>query len=354
MNYEINPYAYKNIFAVPSSVVDDNIRLANVVQLKVMLYMLRHPQQELSCEAVAEAIGSNRMDVEDAMVFWCERGLLIKNKEQAKPLLHIESVSQVKLEPTAQAEVKLPEKATPKISDIPISRPSYEQIATRLQECKEFADLFAEAQQALGKTIGYDGQSVLIMMHDSYGLPFEVILMAVEYSVSQKKTGFSSIAKIGKAWSEKGIDTLEGAMEYIEEHNIINETWNKLRTLTDISNRTPTEKQRRMLTCWVKEYGYDADMIYYAYEESVDRTGKMSLPYMDKIIKNWHEKGVKTPMDIQKEKAKWVEQRESQRPQKKSKQAKETPGLLKDEPSYDMDAFTKKAIGLKYQKPNSN
>lgn len=358
MDYKINPYAYQNIFAVPSGVVDDNIRLASALQLKLMLYMLRHSGEDLDTETIAKAIGYDKIDVEDAMIFWRERGLLIKNEGEAKPLLHIEGVSEIRLEPTNDTAptVSVPKKAEVKVSDIPISRPSFEQIAARLQECKEFSDLFAEAQQALGKTIGYDGQSVLIMMHDSYGLPFEVILMAVEYSVSQKKTGFSSIAKLGKLWMEKGIDTLEGAMEFIEEHNIVNETWNKLRSLTDISNRTPTEKQRRMLSCWTKEYGYDADMIYYAYEESVDRTGKMSLPYMDKIIKNWHDKGVKNPMDIQKEKAKWLEEKESKSKttQSKSTKAKNTPNLLQDEPSFDMDAFTKKSIGLKYQKPSSN
>lgn len=346
MDYKINPFAYKNIFAVPAALVDDNIRLASVLQLKVMLYILRHGEENLSYDSISDALGYDKTDIEDAMIFWAERGLLTKDGKEPENILHIESVSEVKIEPTPQKEIR-------KASDIPISRPSYEQIAIRLQECKEFADLFAEAQKALGKTIGYDGQSVLIMMHDSYGLPFEVILMAVEYAVSQKKSGFSSIAKIGKNWSELGIDTLEGAMEYIEEHNIVNETWHKLRSLTDISNRIPTEKQRRMLTCWVKEYGYDADMIYYAYEESVDRTGKMSLPYMDKIIKNWHEKGVKTPMDIQREKARWLEEQENNKPKKKAPD-KNVPALLRDEPSYDVDAFTKKAIGLKFTKPKSN
>ena len=348
MNYKINPYAYKNIFAVPAEVVDDNIRLASVLQLKVMLYMLRHSDSEPSPEQIASALGYDKTDVEDAMIFWSERGLLTKENEEARPLLHIESVSEVKLEPTPT-----PSGEVRKVSDIPISRPSHEQIATRLQECKEFSDLFAEAQKVLGKTIGYDGQSVLIMMHDSYGLPFEVILMAVEYSVSQKKSGFSSIAKIGKLWHENGIDTLEGAMEYIEEHNIVNETWNKLRSLTDITNRVPTEKQRKLLTCWIKEYGYGADMIYYAYEETINATGKMSLPYMDKIIKNWHEKGVKTPLDIQREKAKWQEEREKKLPQKNAPK-QNIPTMLRDEPSYDADAFMKKAIGLKYKKTNSD
>lgn len=353
MNFEINPYAYKSIFAVPASVVDDNIRLASVLQLKVLLYMLRHSDKNLTGEDIASALSIDKADAEDAMIFWQERGLLIKSDESAKPLLQIESTTDITLTkdtPYPAEEVKPQPK---KMSDIPISRPSLEQISARIQECEEFSGLFAEAQAALGKTIGYDGQSVLIMMHDSYGLPFEVILMAVEYSVSQQKTGYSSIAKLGKLWSEQGIDTLEGAMEYIEEHNSVNEVWNKLRSLTDISNRTPTSKQRGYLVAWVKEYGYDEQIIYYAYEESIDRTGKMSMPYMDKIIRNWYEKGVKTPMDIQREKAKWQEEREKKLPKKKQSN-KNVPSLLRDEPSYDADAFMKKAIGLKYKKTTND
>ena len=348
MSFEINPYAYKSIFAVPTSVVDDNIRLASVLQLKVLLYMLRHSEENLTGEDIASALSLDKADTEDAMIFWQERGLLVKSDETAKPLLHIEATTDV----TITKAPENPAQVQKKVSDIPLSRPSHEQIAARLQECKEFSGLFAEAQATLGKTIGYDGQSVLIMMHDSYGLPFEVILMAVEYSVSQKKTGFSSIAKLGKLWSEQGIDTLESAMEYIEEHNAVNETWNKLRSLTDITNRTPTSKQRGYLVAWVKEYGYDENIIYYAYEESVDRTGKMSMPYMDKIIRTWHEKGVKTPMDIQREKARWQEEREKKLPKKNSSKDN-TPTLLRDEPSYDLDAFTKKAMGLKFKK-NTN
>ena len=106
------------------------------------------------------------------------------------------------------------------------------------------------------------------------------------------------------------------------------------------------------LAMLLKEYGYDENIIYYAYEESIDRTGKMSLPYMDKIIRNWYEKGVKTPMDIQREKARWQEERDKKLPDKKSAK-NNTPTLLRDEPSYDLDAFTKKAMSLKHKK-NTN
>lgn len=346
MNFEINPVSYRKVIAVPSVIVDENIRLASNVQLKVILYFLAHADEELNAQKIAEALFFQKEDVEDALIFWCERGVL--NRKDSAFIQPKDEVITITAEPLA-AEERIEPKSEKKVSDIPISRPSHEQVAKRLEECREFCDLFAEAQASLGKTIGYDGQSVLIMMHDSYGLPFEVILMAVEYAVSQKKTGFSSIAKIGRIWHENEIDTLEGAMEYIEEHNVINETWNKLRSLTDIANRTPTEKQRRYLVAWIKEYGYNADIIYYAYEESIDNTGKMSMPYMDKIIRTWHENGVKTPMDIQKEKMKWQERKATASGDGKKKSTAET----KKQTSYDLDAYTKKAIGLKYKKKAS-
>ncbi len=345
MTFEINPLAYKDIVPLPKAIIEDNLNLANLVQLQVILYIFANQGQEISTEKIASVLIRPTLDdVEDALFFWTERGLLIKKGDAPTPVKVAEETVTAPTPSPEASTVTVPEK---KVSPLPISRPSHEQIAVRLNECSEFAALFAEVQTVLGKTIGYDGQSVLIMMHDSYGLPFEVILMAVEYAVSQKKTGFSSIAKIGRTWSELEIDSLEGAMEYIEEHSVINETWNKLRSLTDITNRTPTSKQRGYLVKWVKEYGYNADMIYYAYEEAIDRTGKMSMPYMDKIISNWHESGVKNPADMQKAKERWAENQQSRHGKEDSKKV---PPKSESDASYDLDAFTKKAVGLKYKK----
>ena len=126
--------------------------------------------------------------------------------------------------------------------------------------------------------------------------------------------------------------------------------WHKLRLLTDITNKRPTQKQFGYLTAWIKEYGYDANMIFYAYEECIDRTGKMSMPYMDKIITSWHKNGVKTPLDIAEERKKWQES------QKKTsaKKEKEKPGHEKREASYDIDRFLQKSVDLVYDKNDKN
>ncbi|MBR5437638.1 MAG: hypothetical protein IKV21_01845, partial [Clostridia bacterium] len=78
MEYKINPMAFTGIFPVPNSLVDDNIRLASVVQLKVLLYMLRHSNDGMAeSENIASALSLDTEDVKDAMIFWAERGLLL-------------------------------------------------------------------------------------------------------------------------------------------------------------------------------------------------------------------------------------------------------------------------------------
>lgn len=352
MNYKINPLAFTGIFAVPTAVVDENIRLASALQLKTLLYMLRHSNgNSISLSDISKAIGHDEEDINDALIFWTERGITLKDGSApvasvSTPAKPAETYAPVATE--VPAVTASPSAPTKKVEEIPVTKPDLDQVAARLQESEELRLLFNEAQNILGKTIGYDGQSTLIMMHDSYGLPVEVILMAIEYNKAKGKTGFAAISRTGREWSELEIDSIEAAIEYIEEHNIVDETWHKLRSMTEITNKNPTQKQKRFLTAWTKEYGFNADMIYFAYEEAIDNTGKASFEYMDKVLASWYKNAVKTPQDIQREKLKWQQQKASLAPKKDTKQ--KPPGERR-EPTFDVSEFTKKAVGIKYVPP---
>ncbi|MBE6785659.1 MAG: DnaD domain protein [Ruminococcaceae bacterium] len=349
MNYKINPLAFTGIFAVPTAVVDDNLRLASALQLKTLLYMLRHATDtDITLADISRATGYDEADIDDALIFWAERGLLVKG--DSAPVVPVTAPKQAEASPaTAAPAAPSPAQTVKRVEEIPVTKPSHEQVAARLQESEQLRLLFAEAQNILGKTVGYDGQSTLIMMHDSYGLPVEVILMAIEYNKNKGKTGFAAISKTGREWSELEIDSIEGAIEYIESHNVVDEAWQKLRSMTEITNKNPTQKQRRMLTAWTKEYGFSTDMIYFAYEEAIDNTGKISFEYMDKVLSSWHRNAVKTPQDIQREKIKWQQQKAKAAPAKSIKQ--KPPGERR-EPTFDVSAFTKKATNIKYVPPS--
>ena len=57
MDYNVNPMAFMSgIFPVPDVLVDENIRLASVVQLKVILYILRHSKEKITKEGLEKAV----------------------------------------------------------------------------------------------------------------------------------------------------------------------------------------------------------------------------------------------------------------------------------------------------------
>lgn len=295
MDFMVNPLKWNNSFAVPSEVVDKHIRLAGSVQLKVLLWMMRHSAEEKNMDEMSKDLGVSVADCSDALTFWSEMGLLVAEDKTFAP----EKVAEKVPEPVAEIKKQETKRILPEIEAI---KPTAQQIAARGDESEEIRFLFNEAQMRLGKTIGHDGQAVLLMMHDSYGLPVEVIVTIIEYCVSVGKTSTSYIAKIGKDWGEREIDSLEKADEVINELKASDEMWGEFRLRTGVSTPRPTTAQMKYLNRWKNEYGFTMDMIFLAYEETANNIQKMSFQYMDRILKNWFENGLRTPADVAKAK----------------------------------------------------
>lgn len=317
MSYSVNPSSWGAIFPVPASIVDDHIRLAGAIQLKVLLWLLRHISEGIDTDKASEALGISRADTEDALYYWIEAGIIIedgKTPELSSPSQKIE-------------KEKLPLQKT--LPELPYIKPNMEQILTRSAEDPDLQFMFSEAQLKLGKTIGHDGQSTLLMMHDRYGLPIEVILMIVEYCSSVGKNSFSYIAKVGRDWGEREIDTIEKADEQITVLKSGNTLFSKLRELTGISNPKPTSTQLEFLNAWKNELKYDIEIIYLSYEEMANNCSRLSFPYMDKVLRNWKKEGVASPEDIKK-------LREKRASRRASKGDEQSPA------SYDIDIFARK------------
>lgn len=348
MEFKINPASMATMFPLPSAVVDENIRLASAVQLKALIYFFRKQLsgETVTCQDIADATGYDKEDITDAMIFWQERGIVMRDVAAKEIVAEVKKASEEKPEKIKNKKETKEAKETKEITvqEIPVSKPSHEQIAVRCQECAEFRALFQEAQTKLGRTLGYEGQATLIMLHDSYGLPMEVILMLIEYAKTKGKTGNANLANLGKIWAENEIDTLESAESYIEEQTGTDGLWREFKQLSGVKNTNPTTKQRRFFNVWSKEYGFGVDMIYTAYEICIDNTEKMNLEYMDKILKSWYEKGVKTPVDVEKDREQFALSK------KKTAKTKEVKTEKKADCSYDLGAFEKKAVGLKYKK----
>ncbi len=289
MGIMVNPGAWNSIFAVPSCVADEHLKKANGQQLKVLLFVMRHNNENIDVEAVAAGTGMSGADVKDAMQYWVEVGLL-SNDGNFK-------------------ETKNVNTGTEKLLELPDVVPTYDQVAARTLESPELRFLFNEAQMRLGKTIGYADQAKLLMIHDCYGLPVEVILTIIEYSVSEGKVSMKYIEKVAKDWAEKEVNTLEAADEYIKQIHSEKKLWNEFKSMFSVDTPNYTDKRMSYVIRWRKEWKQSPELIYYAYEQTVNATNKFSFEYMNKILENWYNSGIKSPADAIKASKEYKEQK---------------------------------------------
>ena len=336
MSYSVNPTAFRSIFAVPADIVDKHIRLANGHQLKVLLWILRNSPDNPDLSEMCKALKITKDDATDYLQYWVENGILSGNDDTYSEIKTEETKSSTPKakEPTPAVSAQIIEETAP-------SKPSSAEILTRLEESPEIGHLFNEAQMKLGKTIGYDGQCTLLLIHDHYGLPTEVIFMMIDYCVSIGKTNYSYIQAVGKDWGLREIDTIEKAAEQIEALRNTHTLWSELSKATDITNKRPTPKQMDIVRRWSEEFEYKIDMVLLAYETMVENTGKFNLNYMNTVLTNWYEKGYRTPDDIKNA------EMEFQKTKSKSPKAKSN-----ENASYDLDKFKEQSLHseLKYER----
>ncbi len=331
MSYSVNPSFFKSIFAVPTDIVDKHIRLANGDQLKVLLWILRNSTDNPDINEMCKALKMNQSDAADYLQYWVLMGVLSENGEISVPS-------------SAPVEIKKEEKPVemPKADIAPVtpSKPSSREILERIEESPEIGHLFNEAQKLLGKTIGYDGQCTLLLLHDHYGLPTEVLFMMIDYCVSIGKSNYAYLEAVGRDWGSREIDTLEKAAEQIATLKNANAVWKEFSKNAGITNPRPTVKQTEYLRRWSNEWNFSITMIILAYEEMANHTAKLSMPYIDKILASWHEKGLKTPDDVEK----------ASKEQKEKTPASKT-GSGQDA-SYDLDKFKAESLHgeLKYER----
>ncbi len=314
MNYTMDLGAWNSVFAVPCSVVDRHIKLAGSVQLKVLLWVLRHAGEPFEAADIAKALGIDKADIGDAMLYWQEAGLVAVRGDKLVPAGTSLPAVEVAPEsaPSAPPAAPVPEApAAPAQEEMhtPIrrvlSRPQKADnafVAKRMSESTEIACLMQEAEQILGRLISNGDSATLLMIHDDFGLPADVIIMLLQYVVSVGKSNTRYIEKTAINWADEEIFTHEKAEEKLRRLAENGEAWHTVEQSVGIPHRSPTSKEQEFASKWVSDWRFTTAMIHEAYERNVDATGKFSPNYMNKILERWHRDGITTLQQAQQEK----------------------------------------------------
>jgi DnaD/phage-associated family protein len=278
MNFFVKPESLSAAFLLPADITDKHIKLAGAIQLKVILYCYRHMADGFDTEKISTALSLSPADVEDALRFWCELGVLDSDGQKA-------------ITPTV-VETTKPLKSI---------KPNRGEVARRGLESSEIAFLLSEAQIKFGRTLKQSESSLLVWLYDDLGLNAAVILMVIEYALQAGKCNVGYIEKVGKDWAESGVDTIMAAEAKIAQLGNERLFWNVMRSAFGLDMRAPSESETKMANTVVGEWKMDKPLLKKAYDICVDQIGKYRASYIKTILTSWHKKGIKSVADLEKE-----------------------------------------------------
>ncbi len=335
MAYYLNLGVWGSVFAVPSVVADEHLKIANGNQLKVLLYLLKNNNKDLTDGIIGEALNMHLDDVRDNIAFWVERKVISVNEDGITPAnpepITGESISFTAVEPTEE----------PKRSKRPVSRavrpePGY--VIKRLGSDPQLATLMDEAQRIFGRMLSNAEAGTLVMLMDTDGLPADVIIMLLQYCADNNKGTMRFVEKIGIEWGSEGINTVSLAEEKIRTVTETYSYFNKVATTFGMKNAgSPTKKQLSFANQWVGTWSFSDDMLRLAYERCVDTKGELNMDYINGILKKWYMAGWKNPDDVEADVPN-TSKKSADKPKKKGKNA------LEVDASYDIDEYEKKSI----------
>lgn len=233
---------------------------------------------ELCEESCARQLGLDAAAVHGAVEALRDAGLLGESERKAAPL--------------------------PPAEETPVY--SAEEIVQRSAGDRAFQDLRREAENCLGQLLSRSETEKLLGIYSHLGLPPEVVMLLIHHCAERARKRYGegrlptmyAIEKEAYRWCNREIMTLELAEEYLASLEKQEEDMEALARTLQISGRSPTPTERKYMEEWLA-MGFPMEALELAYDRTVVGTGKLVWKYMDRILRSWQEKGLKTLSDIE-------------------------------------------------------
>lgn len=286
--FKIDPKVYSSMFSLPTEIVDKGLKFASGEQLKVIICIFRNP--EITADEIAKKTNLSLSDVNECVEYWVGAGVLQDDK-----------MNIVKGEKTAEKTV---EKIKMPLPEIHFTNPNQAEIEKILKKNGSMKRLFNEAQEILGRTLGYSMQCTIYSVVYRYGIKPDVANCLLHFAKSIDTTSQNDILKIAKYWAENGITDLASADDYIQETDKAMALFRDLAARTKNDTSAPTFAVLELFCEWIR-WGYTINEVEKAFNimKAEKETGKLvwnTVSHMNGIIKKWHKAGMTTVEAIDK------------------------------------------------------
>ncbi|MCM1335456.1 MAG: DnaD domain protein [Bacteroides sp.] len=299
MNYQLNLGAWGSVFAVPTCVVDHYIKIADEKKLKVLLYLLRNTSVLLRSEDIAVMTGVSAADAEDALLFWENVGVVASHEGALVPAGENPSQNEKSTAPIASVSND-GEKAAARVKLTAEPQFPPKEIASAVKSDEAVRYLFETFERLAGRPTKHSERNALMILVEEVGMPTEVAVMLVEYCFSIDRATPAYIKAAALEWCDSGIDTIGKAEERIKLLRARHTLEGRLRGLFGRTSAF-SKSERELIALWAGA-AYPDELYEEAYDLCMKNAGRLSLKYMDTVLKSWAEKGYTTAAQTRAEK----------------------------------------------------
>lgn len=268
------------ILNLPSKVAD-LVSEANEGQLKVLLILAGSPSYLSDVDpyltTISQRANLSLSEVEMAIAYWAERDVLVAEG--------LDAAVQEAAALDAQSQNR---------------EPTYtgKQILAYVEKHKDFAALCNECQNVLGKTFTAHDYNNVMNLKSYFKFGDDYILLLLTHCVEVEKASWAYIRKTAQALYDEGISTYSSLDSHFSARRNKRSLEYKIRKLLGIGEREFIKAERTHIERWI-ELKISIELLTKAYEITLEKTGKVSLAYMSKIIDNWLSSGIKTLEDVE-------------------------------------------------------
>lgn len=180
-----------------------------------------------------------------------------------------------------------------------------EDLVRRSKEDAAFQGVRLETERLYGRKLTTPETRTLLGMYDYLGFPADVLMELVNHVFEEFRAEngpgrvptMRMIEKEAYVWAQHEVLTLELAEAYIGRRQQRREHTAQILETVQVRGRAPTPTERKYIESWL-DMGFSDGAIAEAYDRTVVSTGGLKWPYLNKILVNWHQKGLHTPEQI--------------------------------------------------------
>ena len=131
-----------------------------------------------------------------------------------------------------------------------------------------------------------------------YSFDEEVMVSLFRYCFNRSALHRNYIQAVAEAWSQNNIKTYEDLDKYYAQQEALSKMSKAISKKLGL-NRQLSQYEEAYIEKWVNDYGFNMNIIELALKKTTSKSNP-NFDYINKVLSDWHDRGLKTPEAIEK------------------------------------------------------